>query len=444
MSKITYMTDEQIGKLNEKQLGEALTEKRDALALVFKDTEITEIPQEDAVEIKNQNDEIGRIAARYDDVAELTKAKHGLNNLSKFLDRPDTSMWFPEGGGGPQVKSQVDAGQLFVKSEAFKNYAERGDASGSLEMPLSALYPELKDLEFGESGEFEMKGTLGTDTAAAGVDSQYDIQNIRLPGVIGPIGERRLRIENLFPSAGMIGNAIPYMEETTTTDTVVEVEEAATKPEVTLGFTEKSSPAAVIAGFMPMTRQIMSDWPAVRGYVNGRLRYFVDRRTDLQLLNGDGSGANLTGVLNTSGIQTQAKGGDPVPDAVYKAIVKVQSAVTGYFADPDAYVTHPADWQDVRLLRTADGIYIWGSPADVGPNRIWGLRVVVDTSIAENTGLVGSFAVGGMIFNRWGLTVRVADQHSTDFTANKVTVLAERRLALPIFRPAAFCTVTGI
>jgi HK97 family phage major capsid protein len=125
-------------------------------------------------------------------------------------------------------------------------------------------------------------------------------------------------------------------------------------------------------------------------------------------------------------------------------MTKVRAASTGYFVEPDAYVTHPNDWTDVRLLRTADGIYIWGNPSEVGPERIWGLRVVQDTVIAENTGLVGSFATGGMIFNRWGLTVRVAEQHSDDFTKNKVTILAERRLALPIFRPAAFCTVTGI
>jgi HK97 family phage major capsid protein len=107
-------------------------------------------------------------------------------------------------------------------------------------------------------------------------------------------------------------------------------------------------------------------------------------------------------------------------------------------------VLHPNDWQDVRLLRTADGIYIWGSPADAGPERIWGYPVRVTTAITENTGLVGAFRSMAQVFRREGLTVVASTEHASNFTSNLVTILAETRLALAVYRPAAFCSVTGI
>ncbi len=443
MTTVTYLTDEQISALTYKEVGEALEQKRDSLALVFKDRDVHEIPEDEAKEIKHQNDELTQLAERFDTLSQTDKAKQALVNLKHYLDRPDTALWHPEGNPQDPAKKAMDAGSLFVKSTAAE-MARNGNFSGATNMPLSSMYPEYKDMEFADTPEGELKELLGTDDSLSNITREYDVQNIRRPGIVGPVGEVPLRVEDLFPSSGMAGNAIPYMVETVTNNAAAETEEGAAKPESHLAFAESSSPAQVVANWIAVTRQIFSDEPALRGYINGRLRMFVDQKVDSQLLVGSGSAPALEGVLNVSGIQTQAKGTDPAPDAVYKAMTKVRAAATGYFVEPDAYVSNPLDWQDIRLLRTADGVYIWGSPADAGPDRIWGLRVVQTTSLTENTGLVGAFGVGGMIFNRWGLTLRVAEQHGTDFTSNKVTLLAERRLAFPVFRPAAFCTVTGI
>jgi HK97 family phage major capsid protein len=233
------------------------------------------------------------------------------------------------------------------------------------------------------------------------------------------------------------------MEETTTTPAAAETAESGSKPEAAIVFTEKTSAVRKIAVNLPITDESLEDVPFIESYLDTRLRMFVRQREDQQLLVGNGTPPNLRGIINTSGIQTQAKGGDPTPDAVYKAMTKVRAVG---FLEPTGAVFHPNDWQDIRLLRTADGIYIWGNPSEAGPERLWGLPVRVTSAMTQNTGLTGAFRPFAQVFRKpgAGITVAVSTEHASYFIENKVAILAEERLLLAVYRPAAFCTVTGI
>lgn len=252
---------------------------------------------------------------------------------------------------------------------------------------------------------------------------------------------RPVELVDLIPqtTTGATGS-INYFEETTFTNAAAETAEGGTYPEAALALTERTATIVKIPVFLPLTDEQLEDEPRVQGYVDNRLPFMVRQRLALQIAAGDGSSPNLRGVLNVVGIQTQAKSSDPTPDAVYKAMVKVMT--TGQ-AQPDAYVTNPLDWQDVRLLRTTDGIYIWGSPSEAGPERIWGLRVVQAQAMTQNTGVVGDFANFSELAVRKQVTVQLG-LNGDDFKSGRQTLRAEMRAALIWYRPAAFCTVTGI
>jgi len=117
--------------------------------------------------------------------------------------------------------------------------------------------------------------------------------------------------------------------------------------------------------------------------------------------------------------------------------------VTGR-AIPTHVLLHPIDWEKIRLLRTADGLYIWGNPSESGPERIWGWPVVQQDILAAGTGFVGSFQPQWVsLFERRGVDVQVG-YSGTQFLEGKRTVRADMRFALVFFRPAAFSKVTGL
>jgi HK97 family phage major capsid protein len=185
-------------------------------------------------------------------------------------------------------------------------------------------------------------------------------------------------VEDLFAHGTINSNAYEYYEETTFTNAAAETAEGSAKPEAALDFTLRTDNMRKIPVWLPATSEVLEDNDALESYIRERLRFMVIQRRAGQLLNGDGTAPNISGITDRSGIQTQAKGTDPVFDALLKAMTKVR--VTGD-AEPSGIVMHPNDWQDLVLTRTADGIYILGNPSDpeVG-QRIWGKMVRVTPS----------------------------------------------------------------
>jgi len=366
-----------------------------------------------AARVRELNNELTDLGKEVDDLKAVALASEKARMSPASSHRESGSGSGDTGGGYTSGGQARSFGDMFIGSHAYKG--RQGQIG-----PMATLDVELK--------------TLMTTTTG------FDPEETRT-GRIVEFATRPIQITDLIPGTTTTQSAVKYMEETTFTNTAAETGEGLQYPEAALAYTERTSIVRKIPVFLPVTDEQLEDEPQVRGLIDNRLRFMVRQRLDGQILSGSGVGVNLTGILNTSGIQTQAKGADPVPDAVYKAMVKVR--VTGR-ALPNATVFHPNDWQDIRLLRTADGIYIWGNPSDAGPERIWGLRVVQSDALTENTGLVGDFANHTELAIRRGVDVQVSNSHGTFFVEGKLAIRADMRVALIVYRPAAFATVTGI
>lgn len=253
--------------------------------------------------------------------------------------------------------------------------------------------------------------------------------------------QRPPQLLDIIPMTTTQQTAIVYMEETTFTNAAVEKAEGAAFGEAALVLTERSDPVRKIPVFLPVTDEQLEDEPQVRGYIDGRLTLMLEQRLDSQILNGNGTAPNLEGILHRTGLGTQAKGSNPSMDAIRRGRTKAK--VTGR-SMPDAILIHSNDWQEIELTRTADGLYILGNPGSMITPRLWGLPVVENEAITEGTALVGDFGTHSELAFKRGIDIQVSNSHGSYFVEGKQAIRADLRAALVVYRPAAFCQVTGI
>ncbi|WP_225205377.1 phage major capsid protein [Novosphingobium huizhouense] len=386
-----------------------------------------------AEKVKAMNDELNALGEHADKLDEAEKAamQHQAREKARSGFRlPGLGSGFgdqrPENRGQFQVKG---LGELLAECKQLENWSGSGGLDLTFEDAWASdlMVKALTGQTFGEK-------TVMTTSAG------YAPQAIRLPQIV-EAATRPIQLLDILPMFQTDQNAVVYMEETTRTHSAAETAEAAAYAESAFAFTERTSPVRKITDSLPVTDEQLADVAMMSGYISSRLMFGVRQRLDRQALLGDGSAPNLRGLANVSGIQTQAKGADPVLDTFFKAMVKVR--LTGR-ANPTHHLIHPTDWQGIRLTRTADGIYIWGSPAEAGPERLWGLQVVQIDAGSAGTGYTGAFDVSTVgLFERKGVDVAVGYVND-DFGKGKRTVRADMRAALAWFRPAAFCQNTGL
>ena len=328
----------------------------------------------------------------------------------------------------PQVKS---LGELLAEEKAYEDWLKRGSPGG-----IDFSYEVMPSDIIAKAMAFETLGAKALMSTAAG----FAPESVRLPGFV-EAATRPIQLLDIIPMNPTSQAAIKYMEETTRTHAAAEKAEGAAYGESTFAFTERSSDVRKITDSLPVTDEQFEDVPMMTGYVNGRLIFGLRQRFDTQVYVGDGTAPNLRGIVNVVGIQTHAKGSDPVPDAFFKAMTKIR--VTGR-AIPTHHVMHPTDWQNIRLLRTTDGVYIWGSPSEAGADRLWGLPVAQNDARAAGAGMTGSFQPAWISgFERSGVDIQIG-YVGTQFGEGKRTVRGDMRVAVVVFRPAAFCDVTGL
>jgi HK97 family phage major capsid protein len=273
------------------------------------------------------------------------------------------------------------------------------------------------------------------------------VQDMRVPGVIFP-SQRRLSVRDLLAEGRTQSNLVQFAKETAFTSNASSQTggspnsgENVSKGESSVTFELDNAPVQTIAHWIPVSRQILSDAPALQDYLNNRLRYFLALEEERQLLSGSGSGNDLSGLITqatTYDTTLTAPSTDTFIDVIGYAITQVQLSNL----EADAIVLHPKDFWRISLTKeTGSGIssgqYVFASPQNMTVPRLWGLPVVATQAMPESQFLVGAFKMAAQIWDRQDATVEVSREHASFFIQNMCALLCEERLALRVYRPSA-------
>lgn len=403
-------------------LGRQVAEKREELMAIFtkaKKDDTYDLTASEIEEIRNRNHELDELSKAWEEAREIERIAEAnereLKSLEQLKPLPPLSSSHDRYVTSTSAKT---IGELFVESKEFKLFG-RGGPQG---WPQPATF------------DVDLKTTFSTGAGWA--------PDVTRTGKVVLSAQRPPTLIDTIPWTETSQSSVQYMEETTFTNAAAETAEAGAYPEAALALTERTVPVRKIAVHLPTTDEQLDDVPRVRDYIDNRLMLMLQQRLNTQVVTGDNSAPNLDGILRSGrGIQTQAKGTDPVLDAIFKAITKVRH--TG-FAEPSAIWMNPNDWQDIRLTKNTGGdLYVFGNPADPGPERIFGIPVVINGAVTENTAIVGDFAMYSELSYRKGVDIQVGF-NADDFTKGKKTVRADFRVAFILYRLYAFCSVTGI
>ena len=387
-------------KTSEQELATLAADLKKAADDVKKQAETTQ------TELKN----LGKVTDETKKAADDALIKH--NEISARLTEIEQKMVRSSKEGPQRAKS---IGEMVTEAEEVKSLL--ASKRGRARVPVKAIISALTTDANGSAGDL--------------------IVPTRVPGVVAP-PTRRMTIRDLLMPGRTDKNAIQFVKETGFTNNAATVSETAgnAKPQSEIKFDVVNAAVSTIAHYVKATVQILDDVPMLQSYIDGRLRYGLRFVEEAQLLMGSGTGTDINGLYTQAtafSAPITLTDGNMV-DTLRLALLQV--ALAEYPASGIVLSMH--DWARIETLKDGEGRYLFGNPQGTTEARLWRLPVVETQAMTEDKFLVGAFNMAAQIFDREDAHVDISTEDQDNFIKNLVTIRAEERLALAVYRPEAF------
>lgn len=345
--------------------------------------------------------------------AEINTLLVKMNDIQERIDKTETEANRPGMSG---------------KSTSFAGMVQKG-----LEDNRAAL--QHKAQKGGIDFNFSVKvvGDMSSAVNLTGMVVQPDFR----PGILD-FPRRDIHVRQFMNVGTTTSNVIYYQEENGPGEgTPGMVAEGALKPQIDFDFVQKMAPVKKIAAHIRVPEEMIEDIPYLVSYITMKGINRLKLIEDSQILFGDGLGNNLQGITTVASpfaAGTLIVQAPQMIDSIRAAVLQVR--VAEYAAT--AGMVSPESFAKMELTKDSTGNYLLVNVLQNGLPTLWRLPIIESTAIPNDRFLVGDFQLGAQIVDRQGVNVRLYDQDRDNAIRNLVTIVIEERLALPIYRPAAF------
>lgn len=302
----------------------------------------------------------------------------------------------------PEIKI-ASAAEEFVKSEQYKQLV-----AGNV-----------------QRARIEVKNTVTSGSTTVFPDQRAGV----IPGSFVP-----LTVRDVLRTIPVTSNMVNSLREASWTNSAAEVSQGAAKPESDVTFEQYNVPITTVAHWIKISNQLLADAPAVVAYIETRLRDGLAQRIENQLINGNGTSPNLSGLTDSGNFTAYTATSD---DNLADAINRIKYTMWAAGNMPDTVIVNPADWGALERIRESagSGAYLYGLPGSQAGMNPFGLRVILSTYLQAGKIIVAKLSDSAVLYARSGAVVEMG-YVNTDFTQNLITIRAEERLGLGCDRPA--------
>lgn len=304
---------------------------------------------------------------------------------------------------GKMESRAMSAAEEFVKSEQYKQLV-----AGNI-----------------QRARIEVKNTVTADSTTTFPDQRAGV----IPGSFAP-----LTVRQVLRAIPVSSNMVNSLREASNTNNAAEVAQGSAKAESAVTFEQYNVAIETVAHWIKVSNQLLADAPAVVAYIEGRLRDGLAQRIDAQLLNGNGTTPNLSGLTDAGNFTAYTP---TTGDLLVDAINRIKYTMWAAGNAPDTVIANPADWGTMERTRegAGTGTYLYGMPGMMAGMNPFGLRVVLSNNLAAGKVIVARLSDSAVLYNRQGATVEMGYVNA-DFTNNLITIRAEERLGLGVDRVA--------
>lgn len=365
---------------------------------------------------KSNSDVVNNVVEKANEIV-----KSGVSEMATKLNERLDAM---EVASKKQFNSQKKVTFKSALQEALDNGAVEGIAKGNA-----------------RSASFELKADM---TVAADFTGEV-IPADRVPGYkFDPT--RPVHVRQLLATGSTQSDVVRYVKESGYSNGAAATAEGTTLTQSDFDMTAADANVRKIGTYFRISEEMLADTPQLTSYLSARAPEKLLEVEDAQILSGDGTGANLSGIItDAADFDVSASGAfyQSVESAnEFDVIVAALNQLSLLNYSADCIMLNPTDFNKILLLKDSTNKYLKDQVYNGLQPSFSGVKVIQNTAIAAGTFLIGNFGIGTQLWVRQGVNVEFFREDGTNVRDGFVTVRVSERVALTNYLPNAFVNGT--